>query len=80
MQGCKHFEPRLFYQVSLEQFVPKDHLVRRLDELLDFAWVRRSTAEYYSHTGRPSIDPVVAKLLLLGYLYSIGNSWKRWRM
>jgi transposase len=74
MQGCKHFEPRLFYQVSLEQFVPKDHLVRRLDELLDFGWVRRSTAEYYSHTGRPSIDPeVVAKLLLLGYLYNIGS-------
>ncbi|MHC4476610.1 MAG: hypothetical protein ACYTEL_13255 [Planctomycetota bacterium] len=35
MQGCKHFQPRLFYQVSLEQFVPKDHLMRRLDELLD---------------------------------------------
>jgi transposase len=74
MQGCKHFEPRLFYQVSLEQFVPKDHLVRRLAELLDFGWVRRTTAQYYSHTGRPSIDPVVvAKLLLLGYLYNIGS-------
>jgi transposase len=74
MQGCKHFEPRLFYEISLDQLVPKEHLVRRLAELLDFSWVRQATALYYSHTGRPSIDPlVVAKLLLLGYLYNIDS-------
>lgn len=74
MQGSKNFEPRLFYQISLEQFVPKDHMVRRLAGLLDFGWVRQATGLYYSHTGRPSIDPlVVAKLLLLGYLYNIDS-------
>jgi transposase len=32
------------------------------------------TESLYSHTGRPSIDPVVvAKLLLLGYLYNIDS-------
>jgi hypothetical protein len=40
MQGCKQFEPRLFYQISLEDLVPKEHLVRRLAEVLDFSWVR----------------------------------------
>lgn len=74
MQGRKEIEPQLFYQVSLEQMVPEDHLVRRLAEALDLNWVRSATAAYYSHTGRPSLDPVViAKLLLLGYLYDIGS-------
>ena len=74
MQGCKQFEPRLFYQISLEDLVPKEHLVRRLADVLDFSWVRSITASLYSHTGRPSIDPeVVAKLLLLGYLYNISS-------
>jgi len=74
MQGCKQFEPRLFYQISLDDLVPQEHLVRRLAEVLDFSWVRSATASLYSHTGRPSIDPeVVAKLLLLGYLYNIDS-------
>jgi len=74
MQGCKHFEPRLFYDVSLEKLVPEDHLVRRLTAVLDLSWVRSATARLYSHTGRPSIDPVVvAKLLLLGYFYNIDS-------
>lgn len=72
MQGCKQFEPRLFYQISLNDLVPQNHLVRRLDEVLDFSWIRKATATLYSDTGRPSIDPeVVAKLLMLGYLYNI---------
>ncbi len=74
MQGCKQFEPRLFYEICLEDLVPKEHLVRRLAEVLDFSWVRSVTASLYSHTGRPSIDPVVvAKLLLLGYLYNMDS-------
>src|SRR4030042_1453818 len=74
MQGLKHFEPRLFYQFRLEDFVPQEHLVRRLANVLDFSWVRSQTASLYSHTGRPSIDPdVLAKLLLLGYLYNISS-------
>lgn len=74
MQGCKHFEPQLFYNVSLEKLVPKDHLVRRLAAVLDLSWIRPATARLYSHTGRRSIDPVVvAKLLLLGYFYNIDS-------
>ena len=74
MQGCKKFEPRLFYQLSLNDLVPQNHLVRRLAEVLDFSWIRSATAALYSATGRPSIDPeVVAKLLLLGYLYNIDS-------
>jgi transposase len=74
MQGCKNLEPRLFYQISLDQLVPPEHPVRRLAAVLDFSWVRSATAKYYSHTGKPSIDPlVIAKLMLLGYLYNIAS-------
>ena len=74
LQGSKSFEGQLFYQISLEQLVPPDHLVRRLEEVLDLSWIRKATAEAYSHTGRPSIDPVVvAKMMLLGFLYNISS-------
>ncbi|MBN1763705.1 MAG: transposase, partial [Sedimentisphaerales bacterium] len=72
MQGSKSLESKLFYQVSLEQLVPTEHLVRRLAEILDLSWARKATRPYYSHTGRPSIAPeVIAKMLLLGFFYNI---------
>jgi transposase len=74
MQGSKCYQPRIFYQVSLEQLVPEDHLVRRLAGVLDLGWVRQATCNCYSYTGRPSIDPVViAKMFVLGFLYNIGS-------
>ena len=74
MQGSKSLEGQLFYYVSLEQLVPPDHLVRRLAEVLDISWIRRATSAAYSHTGRPSVDPIViAKMMLLGFLYNISS-------
>ena len=72
MLGQKTFEPKLFYQFSLEERIPEDHLLRRVAATVDFAFVRRLTARYYSHTGQPGIDPVVLfKMALLGWLYGI---------
>jgi len=74
MQGNKTFQSRLFYQISLEQMVPDDHLVRHLSSVIDLSWVRCITASAYGSTGRPSIDPVViAKMLLLGFFYNISS-------
>jgi transposase len=74
MQGSKCYQPQIFYQVSLEQLVPEDHLVRQLARVLDLGWVRQATCACYSYTGRPSIDPVViAKMFVLGFLYNIGS-------
>ena len=62
----------LFYEICLEDRVPPDHLVRRLDAVLDLSWLRQELAPYYSHTGCPSIDPeLMIRMLLLGYCYSI---------
>jgi transposase len=72
MLGRKTFAPKLFYQVSLEERVPADHLLRRIAAVVDFSFVRRLTARFYSHTGQPGIDPeVLFKMALLGYLYGI---------
>jgi transposase-like protein DUF772 len=52
--------------------VPPDHLVRRIDAVLDLGWVHKELAPYYSHTGRPSIDPVLMiRMLIVGYVFAI---------
>jgi transposase len=61
-----------FYSFALDKVVPPDHLVRQIDGLLDLGWVHRELAPYYSHTGRPSIDPVLMiRMLLVGYVFAI---------
>lgn len=66
------FEEKLYYNLSLSRLVPEDHLLRQIAEAVDFSFIRPLCRPYYSHTGRPSIDPVVLfKMLLVGYLYGI---------
>jgi transposase len=65
-------QDHLFYEICLEDKVPPDHLVRRLDAVLDLSWLRAALARYYSHTGCPSVDPeLMIRMLVLGYCYSI---------
>ncbi len=72
MMGRKALAGKLFYQVSLEELVPAGHLLRRVAEAVDFGVARGLTARFYSHTGQPSVDPVVLfKMALLGYLYGL---------
>jgi transposase len=48
------------------------HLLRWIDRYVDFRFVRERLRDFYSLTGRPSIDPeVLLRLLLVGYLYGI---------
>ena len=63
---------QFFYDFCLDDAVPADHLVRRIAGVLDLSWVRGELAGYYSHTGRPSIDPeLLIRMLLLGYVFAI---------
>src|SRR6266508_2134118 len=74
MMGTKTPSSKLFYEFSLEERVPADHLLRRVGQAVDFSFVRRLTGRFYSHTGQPSVDPVVLfKMALLGYLYGIAS-------
>jgi transposase len=63
---------QFFYAFDLDKVVPADHLVRQIDGVLDLDWVHKELAPYYSHTGRPSIDPVLMiRMLIVGYVFAI---------
>lgn len=62
----------LFYDFSLEQHIPSDHLLRQIDQVLDLGDVRQHLCSFYSPTGRPSIDPeLMIRMLIVGYCYGI---------
>ena len=72
MMGRQVAQGALFYGFRLDDHVPADHLLRRIDELLDFGFVREALAASYSTSGRPSIDPeLMLRMLLVGYLFGI---------
>ena len=65
-------QDRLFYEFDLDERIPSNHLLRRIDAVLDLSWLRAELAPFYSHTGCPSIDPeLMIRMLLVGYCYSI---------
>jgi transposase len=62
----------LFYDFCLEKHIPEDHLLRQIDQFLDFDQIRQHLQPFYSTTGRPSIDPeLMIRMLLVGYCYGI---------
>jgi transposase len=65
-------QDRLFYEFDLEEVVPADHLLRRIDAVLDLSWLRGEMRPHYSHLGCPSICPeLMMRMLLVGYCTSI---------
>ena len=50
-------EDRLFYQFDFEDMVPDDHLLRRIDAVLDLTWLRDEMKPHYSHLDCPSVCP-----------------------
>jgi transposase len=72
MMGHQSTKRELFVSISLEDYVPEDHLLRAVDRYLDLSEFRQNLAGSYSHTGRPSIDPeLMARMLIIGYCYGI---------
>jgi transposase len=59
--------------VSIEELVPKDHLLRKIDKAIDFGFIREKVRSLYcADNGRPAIDPVVLfKMLFIGYLFGV---------
>lgn len=59
--------------VYLEELVPEDHLLRKVDRHIDFSFIRKLTEELYCpDNGRPAVDPeVLFKMMFIGYLYGI---------
>ena len=62
---------------TIEELVPKEHLVRKIDNCIDFRFIEDLVKELYSIAGRPSIPPVVLfKLIFINIIFGI-NSMRR---
>jgi transposase len=66
-------QPELFVAGSLCDVLPDDHVLVRVDRVLELSWLPGEVAEVYdASAGRPSIDPEVAvRLMLAGFLLGI---------
>jgi len=62
----------LFYEFSLDDHVPPDHLLRSIDRFVGLSDLRRELAPFYSPMGRPSVDPeLMIRMLIVGYCFAI---------
>lgn len=62
---------------TIEELVPKEHLVRKIDNCIDFTFIEDLVKDLYSELGRPSIPPVVLfKLIFINIIFGI-NSMRR---
>jgi hypothetical protein len=66
--GIQTAPAQLFYDFCLDDHVPEDHLLRRIDQFLDLEKVRTELKPFYSSIDRPSIDPeLMMRMLIVGY-------------
>ena len=61
--------------VDLEALVPRDHLLRKIEKIMDYEWLYERLNPYYCHdNGRPGTDPVVLiKMVLIQHLFGISS-------
>jgi transposase len=75
MMGRQDRDQRqLFYEFSLDEVIPRDHLLRRINVFATtvLADLHEQLKPFYSDLGRPSIDPeLMIRMLLVGYCYGI---------
>jgi transposase len=59
--------------VMIENLVPENHLLRKIDKYIDFSFINEICRPYYcADNGRPAIEPeILFKMLFIGYLYGI---------
>ena len=59
--------------VTIENLVPENHLLRKIDKVIDFSFINEICKPYYClDNGRPAIEPeILFKMLFIGYLYGI---------
>ena len=63
-----------FIMSTMEDIVPKDHLVRKLIKHVDYTFIRELAKPYYSEIGRPGYDPVVLfKIAILKSTFGISS-------
>jgi transposase len=69
----------LFYDFNLDDVIPENHLLRRLDVFVTavLADLHEQLQPFYSDIGRPSVDPeLMMRMLIVGYCYGIRHERK----
>ena len=66
----------MFHYFQMEDLVPQDHILRQIDKLVDFSFVRDTVKDCYCpDNGRPGVDPeLVVRIILIGYLYNLSEN------
>src|ERR1700746_2001578 len=81
MMGRQDRDQRqLFYEFSLDEMIPTDHLLRRINVFATavLADLHEQLKAFYSDIGRPSVDPeLMIRMLLVGYCYGIRHERRR---
>jgi transposase len=70
----KRDQGKLFYEFTLDDRIPENHLLRRMNVFVTLALsdLHKELAAHYSEVGRPSVDPeLMIRMLLVGYCYGI---------
>jgi transposase len=74
MLGRQELNTDLFQCVTMEALVPPNHLLRRINRVMDLGFVRERVASLYSPVGRRSYDPeVVVRMWILQHLYDLSE-------
>lgn len=74
MMGRKtEVQNKLFYEtINLDRRIRKDHILRKIAQLIDFDFIYREVQETYGHNGNVSVPPpVILKMMLLLILYNV---------
>ena len=73
MEGWRKDNRREVVMVDIEELVPQDHLLRKIEKVMDYDWLYDRLSPYYCHdNGRSGIDPVVlVKMVLIQHLFGI---------
>jgi transposase len=64
----RKFQPEV---VNIEDLVPQDHLLRKINETIDFSFIAEKCRPLYCEdNGRPCVDPVMLFKMLLIVIYT----------
>ena len=65
----------VFHYFRIEDLVPEDHILRMIDKIVDFSFIREMVKECYCpDNGRPGVDSeLVVRMILIGYLYNLSE-------
>jgi len=69
----KDYQNKLFITgFNLDKRVPKDHILRKIHEKIDFDFIYKEVRHTYGNKGNISVPPpVILKLMLLLFLYNV---------